>query len=461
MNDFRANNNVASCLSSGISSSNVAPKSNSTLLQMIPSDPVAINGEFTKKKTTAILLPTIRFELKLEKPSSEYFPEFNYNKLVLKSLKALKKKSKKAKPEEGETKTGSISIDKEDLSILDKRFNIEKDRIKELLSTIRKKIVLDTELDENENLEANDEETNELEIEERRKRKKKPSSVYDPAGIKFKYKDFNYLGQGYDENDSFIDNTDATDEKVPANMAPKKGGFYINKGNLKLEKISEKKKGKRNGENEEKSDEDDVVQINDDDEDENEDKDYEEDSEDEESESSDDDDESDEEDTDDEETDEEDEEEDDEVEEGEVKKPTIEIPVIEVISSNTNSNASAATAMPVRKKRVRRLIEDGEEGEEPGVVKGGLEDKKTGEKTNLPSNDDINEETIKENIDNNMKNTVPSTQPVNLSSHTANIKKRRKEEMSGTVVTSAVPAKLTRTEIEIDANLKNDLLNVI
>lgn len=52
-------------------------------------------------------------------------------------------------------------------------------------------------------------------------------------------------GQGYDEEDSFIDNSEAQDERVPSDMAPKKGGFYINKGNLKMEKIEEQKLKKK------------------------------------------------------------------------------------------------------------------------------------------------------------------------------------------------------------------------
>ena len=49
-----------------------------------------------KKKKQPNVLPTIRFEIKLEKPSSEQFSELNYNKLVVKALKIVKKRSKKS-----------------------------------------------------------------------------------------------------------------------------------------------------------------------------------------------------------------------------------------------------------------------------------------------------------------------------------------------------------------------------
>ncbi len=50
-----------------------------------------------KKKKSTDLMPTIRFELKLEPPTSDQFSEFNYNKLVVKTLKIVKKTSKSSK----------------------------------------------------------------------------------------------------------------------------------------------------------------------------------------------------------------------------------------------------------------------------------------------------------------------------------------------------------------------------
>lgn len=39
---------------------------------------------------------------------------------------------------------------------------------------------------------------------------------------------------GYDESDSFIDNTDGYDEMIPEHVSPLHGGFYINSGALEF-----------------------------------------------------------------------------------------------------------------------------------------------------------------------------------------------------------------------------------
>ncbi|BES96351.1 Ubinuclein 2 [Nesidiocoris tenuis] len=51
---------------------------------------------------------------------------------------------------------------------------------------------------------------------------------------KGKYKSYAELASGYDEEDSFIDNTEANEEGIPEEMDTKKGGFYINSGRLEL-----------------------------------------------------------------------------------------------------------------------------------------------------------------------------------------------------------------------------------
>ena len=54
------------------------------------------------------------------------------------------------------------------------------------------------------------------------------------GGKKRKINDYDHLGEGYDESDPFIDNSECFDEVVPQEITTAHGGFYINTGALEF-----------------------------------------------------------------------------------------------------------------------------------------------------------------------------------------------------------------------------------
>ncbi|CAF0779802.1 unnamed protein product [Brachionus calyciflorus] len=314
----------------------------------------------TNKKKNQIEMPSIRFELRLEKPSSDKFSEFNFNKLCLKTFKTMKKLNKKNKTEQQDVCEGPkmTTINSNDLNIIDGEFQIEKKRVAELLATFRNKVILSKEMDREEGGESNelvdDEYTNESEfsVKNSKKSKKKASKGFNGLDLnKFRYADFSHLGKGYDESDSFIDNSDAKDVHIPKNLVPKRGGFYINRERLKLATIDEVKKSKKSKKEADSDQSGDDSDQESEEFSETEDSDFE-DSEDESEDSEDDD----EEEADDESSD------DDEDEESEkTDKITKTIPEIDLASSNSES-CKASLVQNIKKPK--KIINDDDEHEE-------------------------------------------------------------------------------------------------
>uniref|UniRef100_A0A8C1RT03 Ubinuclein 1 n=1 Tax=Cyprinus carpio TaxID=7962 RepID=A0A8C1RT03_CYPCA len=77
---------------------------------------------------------------------------------------------------------------------------------------------------------------------------KKFEAKYGGAGKRKKdrLQDLVDMGFGYDESDSFIDNSEAYDELVPACLTTRYGGFYINSGTLQFRPASDEEEENEN-----------------------------------------------------------------------------------------------------------------------------------------------------------------------------------------------------------------------
>ncbi|XP_017766357.1 PREDICTED: ubinuclein-1 [Eufriesea mexicana] len=131
------------------------------------------------------LAPSFRFTLTLPESNEKACPEFNYAQL----LKAAEKKRRKELKQGDENATNGLSFDDDD----------DDDKLRDMARRFEAKYGTST-----------------------------------MGKKRHKYDDYVDLGAGYDENDSFIDNTDAYDEIVPEEMTTAHGGFYINCGALEF-----------------------------------------------------------------------------------------------------------------------------------------------------------------------------------------------------------------------------------
>ncbi|XP_055380993.1 yemanuclein [Condylostylus longicornis] len=129
---------------------------------------------------------TFRYDLELFEPDSKVFPEFNFSKM----MHIEKKKQKKLK----QIQTNGVS----------------------------------------DPFEENDDDVARIakEMEE------KYGKSYVSGRRKTKHNDLCDKGLGYDESDSFIDNTEAYDELIPDEVETIAGGFYINSGQLEFTKLT-------------------------------------------------------------------------------------------------------------------------------------------------------------------------------------------------------------------------------
>ncbi|KAK9497306.1 hypothetical protein O3M35_004649 [Rhynocoris fuscipes] len=62
-----------------------------------------------------------------------------------------------------------------------------------------------------------------------------------------RYQSYSELGAGYDENDSFIDNTEACEEILPEDIEPIRGGYYVNCGELEFKTLDGQYEGNKTG----------------------------------------------------------------------------------------------------------------------------------------------------------------------------------------------------------------------
>ncbi|KFB36934.1 AGAP002048-PA-like protein [Anopheles sinensis] len=136
---------------------------------------------------------TVRLELNLFEPTADSFPEFNFSKLIHEEQKRLKKAQKKL---HDEANNGFLSDPELDNDVARMARELERKYGSGTAYAGKEKFARPSKLD-----------------------------YYD-------------RGAGYDEEDSFIDNSEAYDELIPQEIETVGGGFYINSGQLEFKQLS-------------------------------------------------------------------------------------------------------------------------------------------------------------------------------------------------------------------------------
>lgn len=144
--------------------------------------PLTCVSQASSSKSKNVIKKTTRISIKLPQSDENTCPEFNYQD----ELDAVKRKASK------NTENGRIP------DILD-----DDDDVRRIAKEMEEKY------------------GNKVSNVPKKKRKKRRDDYAD-------------IGMGYDESDSFIDNTDGYDEIIPQNVETLLGGFYINSGALEF-----------------------------------------------------------------------------------------------------------------------------------------------------------------------------------------------------------------------------------
>ncbi|KAH8382455.1 hypothetical protein KR009_003597 [Drosophila setifemur] len=149
--------------------------------------PGSLSGGQKASKTTK----SIRIKLELFETDSNKYPEFNFSRLLYLEKKKAKKLKQVAQPCNGAASDPFADNDDDVARV-----------VKELEA--------------------------------------KYGNSYATGRGKSKKDDHRDIGMGYDESDSFIDNTDAYDEMIPEEAETLEGGFYINCGALEFKNLTKK-----------------------------------------------------------------------------------------------------------------------------------------------------------------------------------------------------------------------------